>query len=595
MVTLPGERLLTNAEGFEIPRKSSSPRRDRYVYLLLGVLQLVAAAVIAKQLKDLGILPAWVNTDVTTFFKYLPRNPLFAVPCGHYHNRNVLLVSENVVFPKRVGPGALHMKRSRIYKVYEGSISTHTHISEAARTVDHLGGKVVDVGSLVVSPGVIDVHAHLNEPGRRDWEGISHGTKAAAAGGVTTLVDMPLNCKPAMTTAELMHKKLRTVWSRSKVQMALWGGMTPANANDSKELNRMLKIGAVGFKAFMCPSGINDFPHVSGSHIIAALPILMQHQKPLMLHAEVMSDIRKTCESKCDSRSHATWEASRPQSFEIDAAKVIVHALQTVRQDMPDLWANATRAGANATLADVPAGFKVHIAHLSSAAALQIYQEAVQDGLPITVETCAHYLMFSSEEVPNGAVQYKCAPPLRSIANRELLRDAVGNGTVSIVSSDHSPAPEAIKNSGDFLEAWGGISGLQYLLPAVNTVAQVRGWPLTKLAEMLSTNPAKLIGVGTRKGALVEGFDADVVVWDPWARANTSTSGNFHKWKITPYAEMPLQGRVHMTFVDGVLVHSEEQGPYTMKLCGSPLLLPSSGSEYRKHRPEGQASLKEEL
>lgn len=146
------------------------------------------------------------------FFKYIPRNPLFPVPCGHYHNRNVLLVSKNIVFPDRVGPGAVHMKRSRIYKIYEGTTHTEGEVSAAARTVDHLGGKVVDVGSLVVSPGVIDIHAHLNEPGRRDWEGILHGTKAAAAGGVTALVDMPLNCKPAMTTVDLMYKKLRRVW-----------------------------------------------------------------------------------------------------------------------------------------------------------------------------------------------------------------------------------------------------------------------------------------------------------------------------------------------------------------------------------------------
>lgn len=148
------------------------------------------------------------------FYKYVPRNPVFSVPCGHYHNRNVLLVSDNIVFPDRVGPGALHMKRSRIYKIYEGSINSHKELSEAARTIDHLGGKVVNVGSLVISPGVIDVHVHLNEPGRRDWEGISHGTRAAAAGGITTIVDMPLNCKPAMTSLDLMHKKLRRVWVR---------------------------------------------------------------------------------------------------------------------------------------------------------------------------------------------------------------------------------------------------------------------------------------------------------------------------------------------------------------------------------------------
>lgn len=551
-----------------LPIRQRSRKRDRVTFFLTALLQLIAVAIIARQLKALGLLPKWVNTDLVSFAKFLPRNPILVPPCGHLPTRNLLLISENIVFPDGIAPGAVHIKRTSIKKVLRLSEAGQLGIAQFGSSVESIGGLVIDYGSLVISPGIVDVHVHLNEPGRMSWEGITRGTLAAAAGGVTSVVDMPLNCDPTITTPAAFRRKIWRGQEKARVDMAFWAGLVPDNSHDRKALDKLLAMGAVGFKAFMCPSGIDDFEAVDRKDIEAALPVLMRHRKPLMLHAEVVSEVDGACDASCAVTSHATWASSRPPAFEVAAARDIVAALRAVRASHSTLWGNATAAGS---------AFRVHVAHLGAAEALPIYLEAQTEGLPISIETCPHYLTFADKDVPDGATQFKCAPPLRSPANRDALVEAVGKDQITVISSDHSPALPALKEleSGDFTKAWGGIAGLQYTLPAVNTIARDRMWSFEKLASLLSEEPAKLAGLGDRKGRIAVGMDADLVVWDPYAAANTTVEGCFHRHKVSPWRDVPLLGRVHTTFVQGAAVFSAEKGLFESRVCGSAMLLKS--------------------
>ena len=326
------------------------------------------------------------------------------------------------------------------------------------------------------------------------------------------------------------------------------------DAHHPRALRALIKGGALGFKAFMAPSGIDDFPHVSPADIRAALPTLSALGVPLLVHAEMVDSEDDVARAGADPRQHATWLASRPPRFERQAAEALV----TARDDFPGPH---------------PVGFGIHVVHVADEGALGVVTAARDRGLPLSIETCPHYLTFAAEDVPDGDTRFKCAPPLRGAATRAALLDALAAGEFDSLASDHSPAPPALKalESGDFLAAWGGISGLQYALPATWDAMKAKGMPPGKLHALWSRFPAALAGVSLRKGVIAHGFDADIVVWAPDQPADTSPAALQHRHKVTPYADRVMQGRVLATFVRGSQVFDAALG-VAPGACGTAVL-----------------------
>ncbi|CAD7697443.1 unnamed protein product [Ostreobium quekettii] len=356
--------------------------------------------------------------------------------CGLAGHSEVLIVGQRVLAGDgEEAPAAVHVSNGTIVGVYPFNGTRNMEDLPASTR----SAAVFNYGGAVVAPGIIDVHVHLNMPGREDWEGMVSGTRAAAAGGVTTVVDMPLNSHPCTTEGPLLKQKLGLAKARSVVNTGFWGGLVPENAADRVTLEALLESGAFGLKAFMSPSGINDFPNVSRHHIESAIPLLKERGMPLFVHAESVSHVHVP---EGDPRAYSQYMASRPPKFESDAISTLIDVL-------------------NSSTHESKAGFRIHIAHLADANSLAMIQDAKSYGLPLTVETCPHYLSFWAEGIPDGATQYKCAPPLRDSANAIRLWDAVASGTIDMLSSDHSPAPPGMKHldNGDFGKAWGGISG----------------------------------------------------------------------------------------------------------------------------------------
>jgi len=383
----------------------------------------------------------------------------------------------------------------------------------------------LDASDHVVLPGLVDAHVHINEPGRTEWEGFESATRAAAAGGVTTLVDMPLNSIPATTSVAGLHAKRAAAEGRLHVDCAFWGGVVPGN---TAELEPLLKSGVAGCKAFLVPSGVDEFAHVTEADLRAAMPVLARHGAPLLVHAELQAPAPEGG----DPRLYATYLASRPAAWENEAVRLL---LRLVRET----------------------GCPVHIVHLSSAEALPLLAGARREGLPVTVETCPHYLHFAAEDVPAGRTDYKCSPPIRSRANRERLWQGLGEGTIDMIVSDHSPCAPELKglDRGDFLRAWGGIASLQFRLPVVFTDGQARGLGFEDLARLLCERPADLAGLHGRKGALVPGADADLVVLDPRGEFEVSPESIRHRHPVTPYAGQVLRGAVVETILRGRSVY----------------------------------------
>ncbi|HTV60064.1 MAG TPA: allantoinase AllB [Verrucomicrobiae bacterium] len=389
------------------------------------------------------------------------------------------------------------------------------------------GVPVFDAGGLVVMPGLVDTHVHINEPGRAQWEGFSTATQAAAAGGVTTLVEMPLNSIPATTTLAAFHEKCAAAEGKLWVDAGFWGGVVPGNV---LELRPLWDAGVFGFKCFLVPSGVDEFAHVAESDLRAALPILASLGAPLLAHAESPGPIEAALPAinGLSPRQYSTWLASRPREAENQAIALLLRLA-----------------------AEFAA--RVHIVHLSSSDALPALQLAKAANLAVTVETCPHYLTFAAEEIPDGATQFKCAPPLRERENRELLWAALQSGLIDFVVTDHSPCPPSMKllDAGDFLRAWGGIASLELSLPAVWTEALSRGYSVPQLAGWMSAGPARFAGLGRKKGAIAVGFDADLVVWNPDARFRADAARLRQRHKITPYSGRELAGVVEATFVRG--------------------------------------------
>jgi allantoinase len=398
-------------------------------------------------------------------------------------------------------------------------------------------GERIDAGNAVVMPGLVDPHVHVNEPGRTEWEGFETATRAAAAGGVTTIVDMPLNCLPVTTTASAVAEKRRAASGRCLVDVGTWGGLVPGNRS---QLRPMLEAGVLGFKCFLVPSGIPEFPPVGEDELRPAMAEIASLGAVLLVHAELPGPIAHAADGALagDPRRYPRYLASRPPEAEIQAIELVLGlAAQT--------------------------GCRVHIVHLSSADAVERLRTARQAGVLVTVETCPHYLTFTAEEIADGATVFKCAPPIRERVNRARLWEALRAGVIDLVASDHSPCPPALKcaRSGDFFQAWGGIASLGLSLPALWTQARERGFTVADLTRWLAEAPAQLAGLGHRKGRLAPGYDADLLIFDPDGRTTIAPAKLSQRHKLTPYAGRELLGQVKRTFVRGTCVFDQGDFP----------------------------------
>jgi allantoinase len=444
------------------------------------------------------------------------------------------LRSRRVVRPDgRVGPATVLIEQGRIRAV----------VSRPASATVPPDVPVEDLGTRVIAPGLVDCHVHINEPGRTDWEGFATATRAAAAGGVTTLVDMPLNCLPVTTTRDALDEKLRAAAGQLHVDVGFWGGVIPGNVGELAELARG---GALGCKAFLVHSGIDEFPNSTEADLRAAMPVLRDAGLPLLAHAEL--DLGPAAEGgDSDPRAYAGYLRSRPAAWEDAAIALLIRLARET-------------------------GCAVHVVHLSSASSLAQIALAKDAGLHFTAETCPHYLCLEAESVPDGATEYKCAPPIRGHENREGLWRGLEGGVLDFVVSDHSPCAPALKGRerGDFAEAWGGIASLQLGLPAVWTEARARGRSVGEMANWMSLRPAMLAGVGRRKGRIAPGFDADLVIWDPDFEITVDAEQLHFRHKISPYVGRQLMGRVEATLLRGQLVYDGEGHP--AGAVGAPIL-----------------------
>ena len=428
----------------------------------------------------------------------------------------VVVRSRRVVTQDGIRPAAIHVHEGRIK-----AVTAHPDVPA--------GALVRDAGDFLVMPGLVDTHVHVNDPGRAEWEGFETATRGAAAGGVTTIVDMPLNSVPATTSAAALKAKRAAAQGHTAVNVAFWGGIVPGN---TAELPALCDAGARGFKCFLVPSGVDEFPAVDERDLRAALPVLAERGLPLLVHAELPGPIEAAAVADGNRRAYSTWLASRPARAEVEAIRLLVRLAREF-------------------------GTRIHIVHVSAAEAIPLIRHARAEGLRITAETCPHYLTFAAEDISAGATQFKCAPPLRDRANRDALWQALVAGDLQLVASDHSPCPPSMKclRDGDFMKAWGGIAGLELSLPAVWTGLSSRGGGLERLTEWLSTAPARLAGFEGRKGVIAPGADADLVIWDPNATFIVDPERLHQRHKLTPYAGMTLRGRVDATLIRGHLVH----------------------------------------
>ncbi|AHH97834.1 hypothetical protein KALB_4472 [Kutzneria albida DSM 43870] len=377
----------------------------------------------------------------------------------------------------------------------------------------------------VLLPGLVDTHVHVNDPGRSQWEGFDTATRAAAAGGVTTIVDMPLNSLPPTVTREALVVKRAAAREKVHVDVGFWGGAVPGNLG---ELPGLHEAGVFGFKCFLLDSGVPEFPPLSHFELADALRVLRERDALMIVHAEDAETIDAAPPS-C-GRRYQDFLASRPRRAENRAITAVI-----------DL---ARRTGA-----------RVHVLHLSSAEALPLIAQAKEEGLPITAETCPHYLSFAAELIPDGATEYKCCPPIREQANRDALWRGLAEGVIDCVVSDHSPCTPDLKRleTGDFGQAWGGIASLQLGLPAVWTEARSRGHDLTEVVRWMAERPADLAGL-RRKGRIEVGADADLCVLAPDARFTVDVRALAHRNPVTPYHGLDLTGVVRRTWLRGVPV-----------------------------------------
>jgi allantoinase len=432
--------------------------------------------------------------------------------------RSLAVCSQRAALADRLQPASVHVHDGRIVAI-------------AAYDDRPAGVELLDVGDAVLVPGLVDTHVHVNDPGRADWEGFEHATRAAAAGGVTTIVDMPLNSIPATTNTAALELKRRAAAGRVWVDVGFWGGVVPGNAADLEPLAR---AGVLGFKCFLCPSGVPEFEHVTEPDLRDALREIAALGLPLLAHAE-LPDLLVAPDAADDPRTYQTWLQTRPPVSEAAAIDLLVGLA-------------------------IEFNARVHIVHLASADALPGLRAARASHPNVTVETCPHYLSFAAEDIEDGATSYKCAPPIRSKRHQDGLWRGLREGDIDLVATDHSPAPPSLKELGDgnFMTAWGGIASLQVGLSAVWTEALTRGVLLDCLPRWLCQLPAQLAGLQRRKGSIAVGNDADLVVWDPDREWTVDPATLYHRHAMTPYAGRRLRGRVLKTLLRGEVVFDGE-------------------------------------
>jgi len=443
-----------------------------------------------------------------------------------------VLKSKNVIIAGEMIPACIEVKGELIYAIHP-----FEYIADC---------QVHDFDELVIMPGLVDSHVHINEPGRTEWEGFNTATQAAAAGGITALVDMPLNCIPVTTTKAAFDEKLAAVDDKLWVDCGFWGGVIPQNIND---LDELLHAGVLGVKSFLIDSGIEEFPNVQADHIRAAMPILAKHDVPYLIHAELdcghFDDVVIT-------KKYQSFLASRPKKWENDAISLMV-----------DMARESKAKGDNC---------KVHIVHLSSDEALDTIAQAKAEGLRFSAETCPHYLTIAAENIPDGKTLFKCCPPIRENANREHLWQAIRDGRLDFIVSDHSPCTPELKHidTGDIEKAWGGISALQFGISLIWTEAKERGFTLVDITRLMATETAKFAGLDSVKGAIKTGNHADFLVFDPNAQFTITNEMIKHRHNITPYAGRKVTGQVAHTFVRGHHVYQQDE--FINQPKGRPLL-----------------------
>ncbi len=396
------------------------------------------------------------------------------------------------------------------------------------------GAPALDAGACLVLPGLVETHAHVNEPGRTDWEGFASATRSAAAGGVTTLIDMPLNSSPVTTTVTALRQKQQAAAGQIMVDCGFHAGIVPGNA---EHIEPLIAAGVCAFKAFLCHSGIDEFPNALEADLRSAMPRLAVAGLPLFVHAELVSPLASGIDAcfAAQPQSYAAYLATRPVEWEIAAIRLMIELCREYR-------------------------CPVHIVHLAAAeAARPLLAAARNEGLPLTVEACPHYLYFAAEEIPDGDPRFKCAPPIRDGRQRAILREMFLNAQIDTLGSDHSPAPPALKHldDGDLRQAWGGIASLQLLLPIVWTALG----SISPIVEALSSRPARLAGLQGRKGAIAPGCDADFVLFDPESEFVVSADMLQHRHKATPYLGRKLRGVIESTWLRGRKIFDRGEFP----------------------------------
>jgi len=423
-----------------------------------------------------------------------------------------ILYSQNVWVDGKLQPATIHIQNGTISNI-------HFNKKENAE----------DFGDLVIMPGIIDVHVHVNEPGRTEWEGFETATQASAAGGTTTIIDMPLNASPVTTTCEAFKQKLDSTSGKMNVNVGFYAGLVPGN---SQHLEAMIKAGVVGVKCFLTHSGIDEFPNVTEKDLDEAMPIIAKYNLPLLAHCELYEN-----EVECDFENHPTsyqyYLASRPKQWENDAIALMIRKCR--EHNCP-----------------------VHIVHVASAEALTQIEAAKKEGLPITAETCTQYIYFNAETIPDASCIYKCAPPIREKANNDQLKQAFVSGVLDFITTDHSPAPPSIKEmeTGNLKKAWGGIAGIQFLLNGSWT-AMKDIMTLEQFIPLVTSKPADFIKA-KNKGTIEVGKDADFVIWNPAASEIIKEENVFFRYKISPYIGQNLSGVISETIVNGETVYQNK-------------------------------------
>ncbi|WP_328535923.1 allantoinase AllB [Streptomyces sp. NBC_00344] len=387
------------------------------------------------------------------------------------------------------------------------------------------GATLQDFGDDVLLPGLVDTHVHVNDPGRTEWEGFWTATRAAAAGGITTLVDMPLNSLPPTTTVGNLRTKQEVARSKAHVDIGFWGGALPGNVKDLRPLH---DAGVFGFKCFLSPSGVEEFPELDQQQLTASMTEIAGFGGLLIVHAEDPHELDAA--PHLSGPKYADYLATRPRVSENTAIEALIDVAQRI-------------------------GARVHVLHLSSSDALPLVAAAKRAGVRLTVETCPHYLTLTAEEVPDGASEFKCCPPIREAANQDLLWDALADGTIDCIVTDHSPSTADLKTD-DFATAWGGISSLQLSLPAIWTEARRRGRSLEDVVRWMSTATANLVGL-EQKGAIAPGRDADFAVLAPEETFTVDPAALHHRNPVTAYAGKTLHGVVRSTWLRGVRIASD--------------------------------------